>query len=114
MAVNAGSYTDGPYVCPDCRKRQMNWNSPCPHYPRRGTQRLAKNIVADLEMRFPELSEGSRLAEDVVAAVLAQEVQQTLIDADSELSAIGHSRPADKEECKRVSHACRKLYEGER
>lgn len=35
-----------------------------------------------------------------------------LVDADSELSAIAHGRPVNKQELIRISSAIRKIYEG--
>lgn len=39
-------------------------------------------------------------------------LQELLISADSELSAIAHGRPADKQELLRICFALRKIYEG--
>lgn len=48
---------------------------------------------------------------DELARLLAK-IRQLAIDADSELSAIAHGRPAQMDECRRLSKEFRCLYEG--
>ena len=44
--------------------------------------------------------------------VRCDDLQELLVAADSELSAIAHGRPVDKQESLRISAAIRKIYEG--
>ena len=58
-----------------------------------------------------EVSAGELLAALDWMAFRLRECRQVLVAADSELSAVAHGRPVDKEESKKISGDARKLCE---
>ena len=84
----------------DCMNQPKSWDVP--------------GMIADMSeniRRGNEVAEGQLLAALDWMTFRLREARPLLVAADSELSAVGHGRPVDKEESKRISREARTLCE---
>lgn len=82
----------------DCMNQPKSWDVP--------------GMIADMAenlRRGNEVAEGQLLAALDWMTFRLREARPLLVAADSELSAVAHGRPVDKEESKRISGDARKL-----
>lgn len=80
------------------------------HYEANPMFELSYELVAVLQRAFPGVfGAADREARKIVKKFLAEKLYAVLLSADSELSAIGHHRPADLALCKHLSSQLEEL-----